>query len=203
SPADSYSPLPGRALIAAKVSELVVMGGGYPSGRSWNFFGSDPRRAAHVINTWDGRAVFLGNDVGKHVLTGGPLMARGPRGDPVGNAYRWYGYGTARPSWDPLAVWYAVYGLGEVFVMGNKGGWNFVEEDGRNRWVEGEEGRSGRQFFLRLAVGNETAAELVDDAFLKGAWEVVGGGQGGKEAGKGDTETTGISACRACGHEEL
>ncbi|KAH6620895.1 inosine/uridine-preferring nucleoside hydrolase [Chaetomium sp. MPI-SDFR-AT-0129] len=217
SPPDSYSPLPGRALLALKLTELVIMGGGYPSGHSWNFFGgSDPRHAAHVINTWDGpgRVVFLGDDVGKYVLTGGPLMATrgGSCGsvegalDPVARAYMWYGYGTPRPSWDALAVWYAVYGLGKLFRVGNEGGWNVVDgEDGSNRWVEEGEGgdveggrRSGKQFYLRLAVGNETAAAVVDDLFLKGAGSVNNGGEGG---GKGGFE--GGKWCKECGHEEL
>ncbi|KAK3293584.1 inosine/uridine-preferring nucleoside hydrolase [Chaetomium fimeti] len=53
---DAHSPLPGRALLSRKVTELVVMGGAYPSGkRSWNFWGSPlsgPGAAAHVINSW-------------------------------------------------------------------------------------------------------------------------------------------------------
>ena len=180
----------GHALIAAKVLELVVMGGRYPSsgdGRSWNFYGSGrPDRTAHVVNTWDGDVTFLGDDVGKHVLTGKVLMEEGPEGDPVGRAYRWYGYGAARASWDALAVWYGVYGLGEVFKVGNEGGggWNWAEEDGRNRWVWGDKERKGRQRFLRLAVGNETAAEMVDGAFMKGAWGVVAGE--GKGRGEGN-----------------
>ncbi|KAK4139417.1 inosine-uridine preferring nucleoside hydrolase-domain-containing protein [Dichotomopilus funicola] len=221
SPPDTYSHLPGRALLALKLTELVVMGGGYPSGHSWNFFGSDPRHAAHVINTWDGpgRVVSLGDDVGKYVLTGGPLMAArgggcgcgcGPEGggppDPVAEAYMWYGYGTPRPSWDVLAVWYAVYGLGGLLRVGNEGGWNVVDgEDGSNRWVGegekvGDEGgrKNGTQFYLRLAVGNETAAEVVDDLFLKGALSV---GEEGEERGNG--EFRGGKWCRECEHEEL
>ncbi|KAK4033068.1 inosine-uridine preferring nucleoside hydrolase-domain-containing protein [Parachaetomium inaequale] len=175
SPPDAHSPLPGRALIARKVSELVIMGGGYPSGRSWNFWGSDPALAAHVINTWDGslsRVVFLGDDVGKHVLAGGPLMARGPKADPVRMAYVWYGYYEPRPAWDPLAVVYAIYGLGGLFEEGNEYGYNWVDEgDGSNRWVW-DEGVRG-QVFLRLAAGNETAAEEVDRLMLRGAMSVL------------------------------
>ncbi len=177
------------------------MGGSYPASSkpSWNFAGSgNPRLAAHVVNTWDGRVVFLGGDVGKHVLTGGPLLARGPEGDPVRRAYRLYGYGKPRPSWDPLAVWYAVYGLGGLFVVGNEGGRNFVEGDGGNRWVwegENEGGRSGRQVFLRLAVGNETAAEVVDGLFLEGAWAAAKEEEWVKHEEKG--------GCWKCRHEEL
>ncbi|KAK4120038.1 inosine/uridine-preferring nucleoside hydrolase [Parathielavia appendiculata] len=178
STADAFSPLPGRALVSLKVSELVIMGGSYPSGGpSWNFFGSNASLAAHVINTWDGpgRMVFLGDDVGKFVLTGGPLMAEGPKEDPVRRAYIWYGYHHPRPLWDPLAVWYAIRGLGNLFEYGNQGGlgYNFVEADGSNRWVWDKTVRN--QFFLRLRAGNETAAEEVDRLFLEGALSAVKG----------------------------
>ena len=156
------------------------MGGGYPSGRSWNFWGSPsgPSAAAHVINTCGddnnddgddddshahayGRGnkivppllTFLGDDVGLHVLAGGPLVSHGPKNDPVRMAYRWYGYEKpARASWDLLAVLYAVYGLRGVEGRGGGGigrglfrvgdgecegmcGYNWVEGDGSNRWV--------------------------------------------------------------------
>ncbi|KAI9149123.1 hypothetical protein HJFPF1_11171 [Paramyrothecium foliicola] len=81
---DTYTSLTGRELVAAKVSQLIIMGGGYPSGYSFNFWGSNSSLAAHVVNTWDGRMVFVGDDVGKHVLSGGLLMEHGPKDDPSG-----------------------------------------------------------------------------------------------------------------------
>lgn len=136
------------------------MGGAYPSGaRSWNFWGSGHAgRAAHVVNTWEGRVVYVGNDVGKHVLTGGPLMqAGGPAAvaaaatDPVRMAYIYYGYYRPRPSWDPLAMLYAIYGLGNLFRFGNEYGRNHAEPDGSNRWVWDEGVRN--QFFFAAEGG--------------------------------------------------
>jgi inosine-uridine nucleoside N-ribohydrolase len=163
--------LSGRELVSRKVSELVIMGGGYPSGRSWNFWGSDPALAAHVIHAWEGRIVFAGDDVGKHVLTGGPLMAKGPKTDPVRMAYIYYSYLTARSSWDPLTVLYAMEGLGELFQFGNEYGYNHIEADGANRWVWDKNVRN--QFFLRLKVDNATAAAEVDRLLLHGADSAV------------------------------
>ncbi|KAJ2994346.1 hypothetical protein NUW58_g1581 [Xylaria curta] len=134
STADAYSDLSGRALVARKVSELVVMGGDYPSGYEFNFWGSNASLTAHVINTWEGRMVFLGFSVGEDVKSGGPLMFKGPD-DPVRMAYIYYSYYTPRPSWDPLAMLYAMNGLGDLFKFGNEYGYNHVGVDGANRWV--------------------------------------------------------------------
>jgi hypothetical protein len=171
STADAYSDLTGRELVAQKVSELVVMGGDYPSGYEFNFRGSNASLTAHVINTWEGRMAFVGFDVGKHVLSGGALMSDGPDTDPVRMAYVYYAYYTPRSSWDPLAILYAMNGLGNLFEFGNEYGYNHVDVDGANEWVWDEEVRN--QFFLRLKAKNETAAAEIDRLFLRGAMSAV------------------------------
>ncbi|KAL1845753.1 hypothetical protein Daus18300_014455 [Diaporthe australafricana] len=178
STADTYSPLDGPELVRRKVSELVIMGGGYPSGHSWNFWGSGhPARTSQVINDWDSTIplTFVGDDTGKYVLAGGALMDDGPAADPVRRAYTYYTYGLTpgRASWDPLAVLYAICGLGALFRRGNDFGYNHVESgNGSNYWVWDE--RVTNQSFLRLAVPNETAAAEVDRLFLNGARSATG-----------------------------
>ncbi|KAI0402603.1 inosine/uridine-preferring nucleoside hydrolase [Xylaria palmicola] len=167
STADSYSDLSGRALVARKVCELVVMGGDYPSGYEFNFWGSNVSLTAHVVNTWEGRVVFLGYGVGKDVKSGGRLMAEGPDDDPVRRAYIYYAYYAPRPSWDPLTVLYAINGLGGLFKFGNEYGYNHVEADGANRWVWDRRVRN--QFFLRLDTDVESAAKELDRLLLRGA----------------------------------
>lgn len=147
------------------------MGGEYPSGHEYNFWGSNASLAAHVVNTWEGRMVFSGTDVGKYVKSGGRLMAEGPDEDPVRMAYIYYSYYAPRPSWDPLAVLYAIHGLGDLFKFGNEYGYNHVEADGANRWIWDQKAQN--QFFLRLAVNNETAAAELDRLFLQGASSVT------------------------------
>ncbi|KAJ8115846.1 hypothetical protein ONZ43_g4573 [Nemania bipapillata] len=171
STADSHSDLSGRELVKRKVSELVIMGGGYPSGYGYNFWGSDPSCAAHVVNTWEGRMVFLGGEVGKEVKSGRRLMAEAPETDPVRMAYIYYSYFTPRSSWDPLTVLYAIHGLGDLFTFGNEFGYNHVEDNGANAWVWDQKVRN--QFFLRLKSDNETAAAELDRLFLQGAMSVV------------------------------
>ncbi|CCC13645.1 unnamed protein product [Sordaria macrospora k-hell] len=146
---DLFSPLTGRQLISQKVAELVVMGGRYPAGKGWNFFGSDPeiphrnggnglglgsKGTANVINNWPtpqrdgwkGRVVYVGDEVGGNVLTGAEYDEE-------------YGYGRNRVN----------------------------ERDGSNKWVWDEETKN--QFVLALEKTEETVAREIDRLFLKGA----------------------------------
>lgn len=66
------------------------MGGEYPSGHEFNFFGHNITAAADVVNTWPGRVTFIGFELGRDVYSGGQLMVDGPESDPVNAAYRWY-----------------------------------------------------------------------------------------------------------------
>jgi hypothetical protein len=143
------------------------MGGKYPSGRSWNFWGSNSSLSAHVLSTWEGKITFVGDDVGKYVLAGGPLMASKLEDDPVRMSYIWYGFGKPLPSWDPLTVLYIANGLGNLFVVNENHGYNKVLADGGNEWVY--DGKDHRQQYLRLKASNETAAAILDHLFLVAA----------------------------------
>ncbi|KAK7977211.1 inosine/uridine-preferring nucleoside hydrolase [Apiospora saccharicola] len=171
STADALSPLNGTELVRLKVERLVVMGGMYPAGREFNFFGDNPSLTAHVINTWRGLTpiVFSGGELGGSVMSGMRLMQEGPQTDPVRQAYMWYTYGAARPSWDPLTVLFAMGdgGLGDLFEYGNEFGYNHVFANGSNEWVYDEAVTDQR--FLRLRVSNETAAAELDRLYLVGA----------------------------------
>ncbi|KAK4177287.1 hypothetical protein QBC36DRAFT_386845 [Triangularia setosa] len=131
SSSDIYSPLSGPDLIAAKVSELVIMGGEYPLDYEYNFWGSimltnvsygNASLATHVVNSWKGSPItFLGFEIGENVTSGLRLINKGPHGDPVRAAYIYHGYNTARLSFDPLTVLYAMEGLSDLFeIMSSK-----------------------------------------------------------------------------------
>lgn len=168
---DSYSELTGSELVERKVAELVVMGGGYPSGHEFNFWAYDPSATAQVINSWKGPVVFSGVELGGNVSTGGRLLAQGPTNDPVRAAYFYYTYNTTRFSWDPLTVLYAIDGLGELFEFGNDAGYNFVYPNGSNAWVE--DAGVKNQHWLKLKVDNATAARSLDDIMLEASWSVA------------------------------
>lgn len=167
STADGYSEHTGVELLRRKVSKLVIMGGGYPSGYEFNFWGSNPQFTAHVIHNYPGRMVFVGIDVGDDVKTGGPLMACGPKTDPIRMAYVYYGYYTLRPSWDPLTILYAANGLGDLFTVEDDHGYNHIEANGSNRWIHDTNPRN--QSYLRLKVANEIAAAELDRLLLETA----------------------------------
>jgi hypothetical protein len=158
----------GPELIAAKVSELVIMGGEYPSGREYNFWGDNPTTTAHVVNNWNGHITYSGAELGGNVTSGAPLTVEGPDNDPVRAAYRWYvGYNTSRQSWDPLTVLYACQGLGDLFEYANDFGYNHVSPNGSNTWVYDQ--AKTDQHWLRLKVNSVTAGQELDRMFLKGA----------------------------------
>ncbi|PLN85688.1 inosine-uridine preferring nucleoside hydrolase-domain-containing protein [Aspergillus taichungensis] len=170
STADDFSPLIGLELVMDKVQELVVMGGSYPSGREFNFFGYNSTAAAHVVNTWPGKATFVGNQVGLHVISGARLTIEGPANDPVRAAYL-CGEKRSRSSWDPLTLLYGIEGLGGLFRLGSETGHNYVYPDGRNVWKWWNDGRS--HSYVDLAVSNETAGAILDERFLPGAMGVA------------------------------
>ena len=170
STADQYSNCNGHELVEKKIRELVIMGGGYPSGHEFNFWGDNPSYTAHVVNTWPKSVAvtFLGTEIGEMVSSGAALTLYGPTNDPVKSGYEWYvGYNTTRFSWDPLTAAYACQGLGTWFKYGNVDGYNHVWPNGSNVWRK-DEGRTN-QHYLRLKVGNETVAKELDELYLRGA----------------------------------
>ncbi|KAJ0160047.1 hypothetical protein CTA2_8641, partial [Colletotrichum tanaceti] len=83
---------------------------------------------AHVVHSWNTPIVYAGYNLGASVLSGGPLMAEPdePKTDPP----RW--------SFGPVAMLYAVGGLGEYFRYGDEYGYSTVTLHGG-----GEGGCSG------------------------------------------------------------
>ncbi|KAI1636613.1 inosine-uridine preferring nucleoside hydrolase-domain-containing protein [Biscogniauxia mediterranea] len=172
SPGDAYSTLSGSELVTAKVRELVVMGGSYPSGREFNFFGHNATATAHVVNNWPTPMTFSGSELGNYVFSGAILSLEAPENDPVRGAYIWYnGYNKSRNSWDPLTMLYAIEGSGGVFRYANLGGHNYVYPGGQNEWKSEGDGRV--QHYLGLTVSNQTAGSILDRMFLKGAKRAI------------------------------
>ncbi len=131
---DDLGPLSGPDLIRAKVRLWVCMGGRYPEHRDPAVYGNfkpDPTAAVVAARDWPTPVVFCG--LGEHVKTGGTLSET-PENNPVRRAYQLYlGNTPARPSWDPIAVLYAVRpglpvwqvredGFNEIFPNGTNAG---------------------------------------------------------------------------------
>ncbi|KAK2035121.1 inosine/uridine-preferring nucleoside hydrolase [Colletotrichum zoysiae] len=173
STADSYSNYTGAELVKRKVMELVVMGGDYPEGYEFNFWGDSPYTTAHVLRNWKSPIVYAGFRLGASVLSGGPLMAEGPKTDPVRAAYILYSYYQPRWSFDPIAMLYAIGGLGGRFVYGNTHGYNTIILNGENAcngcniWVDDE--NVANQHWLEAKVGHDQLGEELDMLYLRGA----------------------------------
>lgn len=177
SPADAFSSLGGAELVASKVSELVVMGGRYPAGREWNF-ASDPESARQVLSLWPGNVpmTFSGYELGARIFSGARLGEWAERGSPVRAAYEWYGdrCNTTRASYDPVTVLYGGFGLGGIFEYGNANGYNIVDGEGRNAWVEDEGVRNQHWLKLREGVREEEVGEVLDWLFAHGTSSAKG-----------------------------
>ena len=125
----------------------VCMGGRYPEHRDPAVYGNfkpDPAAAVIAARDWPTPVVFTG--LGEDVLTGGTLPTT-PADNPVRRAYALYlGDRPARPSWDPIAVLYAVRpaapfwavrvdGSNEIFPNGTNA-WRATPDDPRHRLLE-------------------------------------------------------------------
>ncbi|MEO8615005.1 MAG: hypothetical protein ABI600_07690, partial [Luteolibacter sp.] len=106
----------GQQLIAAKVTELVIMGGHFKNTTFTEFnITLDIVAAQEVARHWPTRIVYSGYEIGEKILTGQALTH--PERNPVAKAYEAYS-GTAggagvigdRKSWDQTAATYAVLG---------------------------------------------------------------------------------------------
>lgn len=175
---DDSSPLSGSDLISNKVSELVVMGGEYPSGWEFNFGGEDPNSTAFVVQNWpsDVPITYSGGELGGTIFSGQNLAEHAPPDSPVLAAYQWYvgRCSTVRESWDPLTTLYGVLGLDGFERMGfkaplvfaNGDGYNTITSaNGSNAWVN--DSSVTNRHYLRLAEGvsNSSVAWLLDQFY--------------------------------------
>ncbi len=163
---DEHSPLSGRELVKAKVKELIAMGGLWPNSRpgegEYNFRMDGPA-AYKVIRDWPGRIMFTG--LGIDVMTGRRLAADGPEDNPVRAFYRNFFKAnrvSERPSWDLIAVLYAVRGLGDYFAAETEGKC-VGHEDGSNQWIAGES--SGHSYLVHRMPPAELA-EVIEELLL-------------------------------------
>ena len=161
-----YSPLAGRELVKAKVKELVAMGGSWPNSPKkegeYNFH-MDGAAAHKVISDWPGKIMFTG--LGKDVMTGARLVARGPKDNPVPAFYRNFfkGYKVSeRSSWDLIAVLYAVRGLSDYFTAIPEGKC-VSQKDGSNQWIPGP---TSNHAYLVHKMPQTDLAAVIEDLLL-------------------------------------
>ncbi|EME39121.1 hypothetical protein DOTSEDRAFT_159290 [Dothistroma septosporum NZE10] len=175
------SSVEGHALVSAKVAELVIMGGEYPSGWEFNFGGVHPWTTAKVIEGWPSNVpiTYSGLELGMDIMSGEGLKQRCPADSPILAAYEWYNgrCNTVRESWDPLTVLYGVLGLDRhsalglsesPFVYANADGYNSITAmNGSNAWVD--DSSVTNQHWLKLADGisNTSMANLLTQLYAR------------------------------------
>ncbi len=134
---DAISSLDGRALVAQKVRRWVCMGGRYPEHLNPGVFGNfkpDPTSAVIAVRDWPKPIYFSGS--GEKIGTGGRLRET-PIENPVRRVYELYlGDKKTRPSWDPIAVLFAVRERADCWKV-HTGGHNHIFDNGTNQWREG------------------------------------------------------------------
>ncbi len=160
---DDISPLSGYELVAKKVKRWVAMGA--PNARNeeghfvkdWNFsFNKTAPYTKYLVDSFPKPTVFIA--CGKDILTGKSLKET-PPGNIVRTAYRdwlWNVFQKTlddqRPSWDLIAVYYAVEGLGAYLQDVGNGKLLFDVEKG-SKWVETE--KPGNHRFIIVKEGKK------------------------------------------------
>jgi hypothetical protein len=164
SPPDEHSPLGGRDLVRRKVARWVCMGGRYPEHldpKVYGNFKTDPAATVEAVRDWPTESVFCG--LGEKILTGSRLKETPPE-NPVRRVYELYlGKLPARPSWDPIAVLYAVR-PDATFWRRHTGGYNHIFPNGTNQWRDKPD--SATHVLLLLAGGAERELAATLDTLM-------------------------------------
>lgn len=163
---DDISPLSGMDLVKQKVSRWVAMGalnanndeGNFT--KSWNFFfNGTAAYSEYLVQNFPDEIVFIAT--GTDIMTGKSLKET-PPGNIVRTAYRDWLWNTMqktlddqRPSWDIIAVYYAVEGLGK-FLKEEEPGWLEIDAEKGCHWNRGDNKYQHRYIISR----EENAADF-------------------------------------------
>lgn len=180
SAADGISPLTGAQLITANVSRAIQMAGNFPSGGAAEYnMTRDLASSNNVVGSWPSSVpmIWTGGEVGGTVYTMAPLDAN-PLTDPTRYAFdvsAGAGYispAGRRSSWDPLAVYYALNGLGTLLSVGGASGSITLDGTGVVTWSA----TPGPHTYLAKVATDDRIANALDnavDAFISTARQTV------------------------------
>ena len=134
-PPDEHSKLDGRGLVRQKVKYWVCMGGAYPRRLKHGGYGNFmPHAEATVaaVRDWPSDVFFSGD--GQRVLSGRLLRSQAATENPVKRAYDLYlGSRPTRPSWDQVALLYAVQQKASYWQLTSQG-YNHIFWNATNEW---------------------------------------------------------------------
>jgi hypothetical protein len=159
----------GAALVAAKVSELVVTGGWYPSSTATtgveSNFGGDPLAAQYVAANWPTKIVWDGDEVGVNIATGYSVAAAQPVSSPIRVSFDDYaGPGNNIVSYDPVTLYHALV-PSDPSLTETGPGTNALDQYGDNTFTAG----TGTQYYLTL-----NSADIAPlDASIEALYDVL------------------------------
>jgi inosine-uridine nucleoside N-ribohydrolase len=158
--ADQHSERNGLELVREKVKSLICMGGEYPSGKEWNF-SQDVVAAQTVVAAWPTPMTFVGYELGKEIITGTSLLQT-PPDNPIRLSYQLHNNFKGRPSWDQLALLYAILKPVESlrYFSVSPPGRNTIDSTGKNIW---KQNAKSNHRYLQLAISKNVASQLIDD----------------------------------------
>ncbi|MEM8893873.1 MAG: nucleoside hydrolase [Bacteroidota bacterium] len=168
---DEISPLDGNALIEAKVTEFIIMGGQFPSGeKEWNFDGNMPGVTKYVVEHLTVPITFSGYEVGLDIKSG-EVFNDIDKNSPLHVGFmhfcqyapwlkqNWEGTIYDNSTYDQTAVLYAVRGGIDNYWSRIEGGYCLPDDVGGNQWIEGG---SKPHSYLKLIKSNEEMAEIIE-----------------------------------------
>lgn len=174
SPADEYSALNGIELVKRKVKEFVVMGGLFKEKDEKIMFydatceveyniACDIVSAQNFVDKCPVKVVFCDFKVGYRVFTGKMLLDQNSTQNPVTVAYKLFN-NKPRESWDPLTMWYAVFGLDDLFELSHEGNIN-IDDKGNTVF---DDSIKNNRYIIRLGNSIEYTQNKLDEVFLGG-----------------------------------
>lgn len=145
SPADAYSKLTGRQLVAKKVKLLVSMAGKFPEGWEFNVM-KDAPASQNTFDNWPTPIILSGFEIGEKVKVGLPLIHNDAiKNSPVKDVFRICipmakEDSIGRKSWDETAVLVAVRGYEQYYTL--HPGRIKVLDVGNNTWSDAGKGHA-------------------------------------------------------------
>ncbi len=174
---DKFSKLSGKELIRLKVKELVCMAGGNqpaPGRASFNWGFEGRGDAERISREWP-TAIYL-SPMGSKVATGARLSAETPDFNPVRAAYELFlkrAKHKNRPTWDQIAIYYAVRGVGNIFEEPPGRRLDVTAEKGVNEWRDGKyewrDARPGEPLHVKIGqkIPDEALGKIIEDLMVQ------------------------------------
>ena len=175
SSADEYSLLDGISLVKKKVKEFVIMGGLFRKNKNDKiyFCGSlyqneynivtDIKSARNFIKKVPTKVIFSDFLVGNQIYTAKSLLDEANFNNPVTKAYYLF-QNKPRESWDLLAMWYAMFGIDDIFSISEEGTVS-ISKDGETTI---DYTKKNNHFILRLNNNKKYIEDKIDRVLIGG-----------------------------------